>query len=95
MEPKESAGSNWLAAQVFNNLGIHVKSGLCCNQRCQFQLAFAFLMLNSLVSGLFLLLFSSTVGVTLTSLETVDCGFPNLDLDAVVSLEGIHVLRFL
>jgi hypothetical protein len=58
VEPKESAGSCWLETHVFNNLGIHLKFGLCCNQRCQFQLVFAFLVLNSLVMGLFLDLFS-------------------------------------
>ena len=52
-------------------------------------------MLNSLVMGLFLDLFSSIVGVTTTSLETVDSGFPNIDLEAVVGLEGIPVLHFL
>jgi hypothetical protein len=84
VEPKESAGSCWLEAHVFNNLGIHLKSGLYCNQRCQFQLVLAFFLVNSLVLGLFLDLFSSIMGVTTTSLETVDGGFPNIDLEAVV-----------
>ena len=35
------------------------------------------------------------MGVTTTSLETVDGGFPNIDLEAVVGLKGMLVLRFL
>jgi hypothetical protein len=95
VEPKESAGSFWLKAHVFNNLGIHLKSGLYCNQRCQFQLVLAFFLVNSLVLGLFLDLFCSIMGVTTISLEIVDGGFPNIDLEAIVGLKGMHVLRFL
>ena len=95
MEPKDNAGSCWLVTHVVNNLGIHLKSGLYCNQRCQFQLVFAFLMLNALVVGSVLDLFSAPMGVTSTSLETVEDGFPQLDLEAVVGLEGMRVLRFL
>jgi hypothetical protein len=35
------------------------------------------------------------MGVTSTSLETVDGNFPKVDLEAVVGLKGIPVLRFL
>ena len=84
MEPKESVGSCWLEAHVFKILGIHLKSGLYCNQRCQFQLVLAFFLVNSLALGLFLDLSCSTMGVKTTSLETVVGGFPKIDLEAVV-----------
>ena len=88
-------GSCWLEAQIFNTLGIHLKFGLYCNQRCRFQLVLALFLVNALAFGLFLDLLISAMGVTTTSFETVVGGFPKIDLEAVVGLEGMPDLRFL
>ena len=88
-------GSCWLEAQIFNSLGIHLKFGLYCNQRCQFQLIFALFLVNSLAVGLFLDLLISAMGVTTTSFETVVGGFPKVALKEIEGLEGMHDLRFL
>ena len=71
MEPEEIVGSCWLETQIFNNLGIHLKFGLYCNQRCQFQLVFALFLVNALAFGVFLELLIAALGLTITSFETV------------------------
>ena len=88
-------GSCWLDVQICNNLGIHLKFGLYCNQRCQFQLVFALFLVNALAFGLFLDLLISAVGVTTTSFETVVGGFHKVGLKALEGLEGMPDLRFL
>lgn len=95
VEPEEMVGSCWLETQVFNSLGIHLKFGLYCNQRCQFQLVFALFLVNALAFGVFLELLILSVGVTTTSFETVVGVLPKVDLGAVVDLEGMPDLRFL
>ena len=55
-------GSCWLDVQICNSLGIHLKFGLYCNQRCQFQLVLALFLVNALAFGLFLDLLISAMG---------------------------------
>ena len=64
VEPEEVGGSVWLESHKLSNLGIHLKQCDRCNQRCQFQLVFAFLLVNALGDRTVLEALFSTMGIT-------------------------------